>query len=81
MLFYWLSVGKYLKLVTSQQCGRGKRVSESEASPVYRVSPGQPKPNRETVSRKTKKPNQTKKSVFCKVQGIIVSLTCAEVFM
>jgi hypothetical protein len=35
--------------------GRGRRVSEFEASLVYRVSPGQPGLHRENLSRKTKK--------------------------
>jgi hypothetical protein len=33
---------------------RGRRISEFEASLVYRVSPGQPGLYRETLSRKTK---------------------------
>jgi hypothetical protein len=41
--------------------GRGRWISEFEASLVYRMSPGQPGLYRETPSKKTNQPNKNKK--------------------
>jgi hypothetical protein len=43
------------RLESQHSGGRGRRISELEASLVYRVSPGQPGLHRETLSRKKKK--------------------------
>jgi hypothetical protein len=42
--------------------GRGRWISEFEASLAYRVSPGQPGLHRKTLSQKTKTKTKTKKN-------------------
>jgi hypothetical protein len=48
-----------MSLILALTGGRGRRISEFEASLVYRV-PGQPRLHRETLSRKTKKKKKKK---------------------
>jgi hypothetical protein len=56
--------------------GRGRQISEFEASLVYKVSPGQPGLHRETLSSKNQKPKKKKRRFTVQ----LISLNAKQVY-